>query len=217
MEILKDAFSNPIETLLEYEPWTDKKEKEDDIEQAKPEPLKTNSIANSEVELNELIKVKSPDQSSGSGQQRHKTRSRVSKQSSNMSASEYQEARTSPIRKKTESSSSHSGSIKADQKIQGSTSAGSDIPSRRDFDLKGGDRELSPISCNSKDLIEDQESIIQQKQEEMKNQLNLTVIDEEPTMPKKQTSGTKKSKFVDLDEVEVEHEGSNSKSNNNSS
>ena len=32
MEILKDAFSNPIESLLTYEPWTENKEKEYDIE-----------------------------------------------------------------------------------------------------------------------------------------------------------------------------------------
>ena len=40
MEILKDAFSNPIETLLEYEPWTDQKLKEEsDIEKTKPTPI----------------------------------------------------------------------------------------------------------------------------------------------------------------------------------
>ena len=40
MEILKDAFSNPIETLLEYEPWTDQKLKEEsDIEKTKPSPI----------------------------------------------------------------------------------------------------------------------------------------------------------------------------------
>jgi hypothetical protein len=32
MEILKDAFSNPIETLLEYEPWSSQKAKEDEVE-----------------------------------------------------------------------------------------------------------------------------------------------------------------------------------------
>ena len=49
----------------------------------------------------------------------------------------------------------------------------------------------------------------------MKNQLNLTVIDEEDPKPRKNVSKDKKSMFHDLDEVN-EQEGSNSKSNNNS-
>ena len=45
----------------------------------------------------------------------------------------------------------------------------------------------------------------------MKNQLNLTVIDEEEgaPVPRKQVSGHKKSKFADLDD----QEGSGSKTN----
>ena len=95
------------------------------------------------------------EQSSGSGR-RTKTRSRVSKVSSNISNQDHGEAKGSPIRKKTESSSSHSkeGEFKPDQKVQMSTSAATEV-SRHDFEKKSTDRELSPISCNSKDLIED--------------------------------------------------------------
>ena len=186
MDILKDAFSNPIETLLEYEPWSQQKEHEEDIEK------KVAAIPTQDQELNEMGAKKSPH-SSNSGQTRSKKRSQIIKTSSNPSnPSDHSAGDRSPLRRKnTDSASNHSntGEFMPEQKT---ASTGSEAPRGRDFEAKQGEREMSPISCKSQDLIDDQESIIQQKQEEIiQNQLNLTVIDEEVPLPPKPGSGTK--------------------------
>lgn len=61
MDILKDAFSNPIETLLEYEPWYDTgdRDKESDIEKSKVPTI--NIKASSEIDINDIMNKKSPE------------------------------------------------------------------------------------------------------------------------------------------------------------